>query len=161
MRMEQNANSWVGACSFVCFGSAASACNIITHSGDTLGARWHLENMLGNALLHGLSWSAIDMTNCCQHRCSAHVSSCRFSTWNVRDRGGQCVSIALWKPFPQRSRFADKRSSFDLALTMHGTCPRTKCCTSCFEPIHVYGTENQNVVWWMLRRYLCISWRFV
>ena len=35
--------------------------------------------------LHGLSRSTVDMINCCQHRCSIHVSTClTVSTWNVR-----------------------------------------------------------------------------
>ena len=35
--------------------------------------------------LHGLPRSTVDMINCCQHRCSVHVSSClTVSTWNVR-----------------------------------------------------------------------------
>ena len=54
---------------------------------------------------------------------------------------------------------ADERSSSDQAL-IHGGCPWTKCCTSCFEPVHVHGIENHKGVWWRLRRYLCISWRF-
>ena len=47
-----------------------------------------------------------------------------------------------------------RRSSF-----MEVVCGQ-KCCTSCFEPVLVDGTEHHKFVWWRLRRSLYISWRF-
>ena len=47
-----------------------------------------------------------------------------------------------------------RRSSF-----MEVVCEQ-KCCTSCFEPVLVDGTEHQKFVWWRLRRHRYISWRF-
>ena len=53
---------------------------------------------------------------------SSHVPAPKSLHGTFGDSGGHCLSIALCEHFLHRSRFADKRSSSEKALIIHGGC---------------------------------------
>ena len=111
----------LGRCVFVCL--FWFRCGCLQHSrwGHPCSPMTHGENVW-NALLHGrcvcgcidISRSTVHIINSCQHRCSAHVSSClTVSTWNVR-RPLWTMLVVHWVVRTLSSPIAFRRRSLQL-----------------------------------------------